>query len=153
MEASMGSANQGIVIEGVGGSEPAKCRWRPGGLRRFRRLPARKRFYICGNTPDKLSFSLTSKAVYDYVSGSWGPEKLLDLVERFPRPGRSSFLRPSSRVPLPLSREAHPGSRLLSCDGFSNVSLRKVAAQMIVCQPVLAVLVLARIYPVPGRSG
>jgi hypothetical protein len=77
--------------------------------------------YTLWKYPDKLSFSLTSKAVYDYVSGSWGPEKLLDLVERFPRPGRSGFLRLSSRVPLPLSREAHQGSRLLSCDGFSNV--------------------------------
>jgi hypothetical protein len=31
--------------------------------------------YTLWKYPDKLSFSLTSKAVYDYVSGSWGPRK------------------------------------------------------------------------------
>jgi hypothetical protein len=82
--------------------------------------------------------------------GRGAPEKLLDLAERFPRPGRSSFLT------LYLARSSSPEPRdergdpcLLSDDGFSNVSLRNVAAQGSVWQHVLAVLVFTRIYPAP----
>jgi hypothetical protein len=60
--------------------------------------------------------------------GRRAPENLLDLAEvssTWPK----QFLTLSSRVPLPLSRETNEGSRLLSCDGFSNVCQRNVAAQ------------------------
>jgi len=53
-----------------------------------------------------------------------------------------SFLARSSSPP----RDARGNPCLLSDDGFSNVSLRSVAAQMIVCQHVLAMLVFASIY-------
>lgn len=80
--------------------------------------------------------------------GRGAPEKLLDLAERFPRPGRSSFLTLFSRVPLPPSRETNEGiPRLLSDDELSHVSLRNVAAQKSVRQHVLAVFVFACIYP------
>lgn len=61
----------------------------------------------------------------------------------WPKQFYNSFLARSSS---PEPRGERGDSCLLSDDGFSNVSLRSVAAQMIVCQHVLAMLVFASIY-------
>jgi len=87
------------------------------------------------------------------VSGSLGPEKLLDLAERFhstwPKQFFKSFLARSSS---PEPRGERGDLCLLSDDGFSKASLRNVAARGSVCQHVLAVFVFVRIYRVLGRS-